>query len=411
MQLLTNIYQSLDAIKANLLRALFTIIIIALGITSLILVQTSMSGIKNSLMGSFSTLGTNTFQVVNQSGSVRVQGRRSRTKRNSVIDFDQATEFKKSFEDVAPVGISARGTGVATVRAGIEQTNPNISLIGVDENYLITARYTVEEGRGISVGDVESARKVVVLGYAVTQKVFPFSSPIGQKVSIDGEFFTVIGAFQEMGSAGSSGGDKVAVIPVTTLRASYPAPNRNFTLSVFVSDIGSLDPVMEEAKGRFRLVRGLGPRDENDFALEKSDAFVETFISNIRVITWAAMAIAIITLIGASVALLNVMLVSVTERTNEIGVRKALGATKKGIMTQFLTEAIVICQMGGVAGVILGLIIGNVVSVSLLKSSFIAPWLWIFIGLAACLFVGVGSGIYPAWKAAKVDPIESLRHE
>jgi putative ABC transport system permease protein len=178
-----------------------------------------------------------------------------------------------------------------------------------------------------------------------------------------------------------------------------------------VSDISTLDPVMEEATGRFRLVRGLGPRNENNFDLEKSDAFVEEFVSNIRVITWGAMAIAIITLIGASVALLNVMLVSVTERTNEIGIRKALGATKKGIMTQFLTEAIVICQLGGITGVILGLIFGNIVSVSLLESSFVAPWLWIVIGLIACVVVGVSSGLYPAWKAAKVDPIDSLRHE
>lgn len=362
-------------------------------------------------MGSFSTLGTNTFQIVRRSGSVRVQGRRSREKRNPPIDYDQALEFKEVFEEIAPVSVSARGTGIATVRAGLEQTNPNISLFGVDENYLITARYTVVEGRAISVDDVESARKVVVLGHAVTEKIFPFSSPIGEKVSIDREFFTVIGAFKEMGTASSSGGDKVVVIPVSTLRNAYPDPNRNFIISAFVSDISTLDPVMEEATGRFRLVRGLGPRNENNFDLEKSDAFVEEFVSNIRVITWGAMAIAIITLIGASVALLNVMLVSVTERTNEIGIRKALGATKKGIMTQFLTEAIVICQLGGITGVILGLIFGNIVSVSLLESSFVAPWLWIVIGLIACVVVGVSSGLYPAWKAAKVDPIDSLRHE
>lgn len=411
MQLLTHIYQSIDAIKANLLRALLTIIIIGLGITALVVVQTSISGMKSSLLGSFSTLGTNTFQIVNRSGSVRVQGRRKRQKRYPVVDFDQAMEFKENFADVAPVSVSARGNFAATIRSGTEQTNPNVNVLGVDENYLITARYSVAEGRALTEDDVSQARKVVVLGSAIKTKIFPFSSCIDKKVTIDGEFYTVIGAFDEMGTSGSSGGDKIVVIPVTTLRASSPDPNRNYTINVYVNDLGTIEYTMEEAKGRFRLIRKLGPRDSNDFELEKSDAFVEELLTDIEVLTWSAMAIAIITLIGASVALLNVMLVSVTERTNEIGIRKAMGATKKGIMTQFLTEAVVICQMGGVAGIIFGLIIGNAISVFALNSSFVAPWLWIFIGLVACVVVGVASGLYPAWKAARVDPIESLRHE
>ncbi|MFK7969453.1 MAG: ABC transporter permease [Bacteroidia bacterium] len=411
MQLLTHIYQSLDAIKANLLRALLTIVIIAMGITALIVVQTGMAGIKNSLLGSFSVLGTNTFQIVNRSGTVRVAGRRSRQKRNQVISYEHAVGFKKAFADVAPVSISANGSRTATVRAGLEQTNPNVSIIGSDENYLTTSRYTIADGRTINADDIESARNVVVLGHTVKKKLFQSLDCIGKKVTIDGGFFTVIGVLDEIGSSGSTGGDKITIIPVSTLRSISPSPNRNFGINVYVEDIGAMAYTMDEAEGRFRLVRGMGPRDENDFSVIKSDAFVEDLFDNIKVLTWAAMAIAIITLIGASVALLNVMLVSVTERTNEIGIRKALGATQKGILTQFLTEAVLICQIGGISGILIGLIIGNIISVTALNSSFVAPWFWIIIGLIACIVVGVASGIYPAWKAAKVDPIESLRHE
>lgn len=406
-----NINQSLDAIRANLLRVTFTIIIIAFGITALVVVHTSIEGMKDAMTRSFSTLGTNTFSIKNRASGAVVIGRRSKRIRYPAIEFDQAMEFKKRFEGLAPVSLNVRATGIGTVRYQTNQTNPSISVIGTDENYLKTARYLIEEGRSISQEDIENSRKVVVLGDDIKQTLFPTEKAVGKKVTIDNTFYTVIGVYQSMGSAGSSGGDKLVTIPVSTLRTVYPSTNRSFTLNVYAPDINRIDYLMEEATGTFRLIRKRRYDQENDFSLTKSDAKAKQLMENLSFMSFLATAIAFITLLGAAVALFNVMLVSVTERTQEIGVRKAMGATKNGIMIQFMTEAIVICQLGSLTGILLGLTIGNVVTSLVFNGGFVIPWLWLLVGVIACLVVGVVSGAYPAWKAAKVDPIESLRHE
>lgn len=408
MRLLLNVSQSLESIRSNLLLVIFTVFIIAIGISALVGVHTAFGALTSSMVNNFSTLGTNTFSIQNRPSTI-VMGRGERQVRYPPISFDQAVSFKEKFEMV-PVSITASGNMGAVIQHQSKRTNPTINVIGTDENYLKTARYTVESGRAITPEDLSSNRKVVVIGDDIKRKLFPNEPATGKKVTINGEFFTVIGVYKEMGSSGSSGGDKIVNIPVTTLRVSYPNPNRTYTLNVYVDDVKLMDNLIEEATGTMRLIRKRRYDQENDFSVTQSEAFAEQIMDNLSIITTVANAVAIVTLLGASIALLNIMLFSVTERTNEIGIRKALGAPENSIMVQFLTEAVVICLLGGVAGVLLGLILGNILSASL-KGDFVVPWAWLGIGLLSCVVVGILSGIYPANKAAKLDPIESLRHE
>jgi len=411
--ILLNIRQALDSIRANLLRASFTIIIIAFGITALVGVLTSIDGIVNGLSTSFASLGSNTFWIRNRSSDISFGGRGAKRKRFPVITFQQASRFKKEFGDMAPVSIStSKGTDfIATAKYGDKSTNPNVQLMGADENYIQTARYQIGEGRNLNTNDVALARNVTILGAEVKNTLFPHSSPIGKKVNINGNFYLVIGVFKEVGSMGGMGGDKICITPYTSLRQNSIQNNRTFNISVFVEDPLQLNYISEEAMGIFRIIRKLRPQDTANFSILQSNSFVDKLMDNLQILTMSATIIAIITLFGASISLLNVMLISVTERTKEIGIRKAIGASRFTIMMQFLIEAIVVCQIGGIFGILLGIPIGNVVSFMFPGSPFVVPWAWVFLGIFACFIVGTCAGIYPAWKAARVDPIESLRYE
>ena len=387
MRFLLNINQSLDAIKANLFRAGVTIFIIALGICALIVVMTSIDGVKSGLANSFSTLGANTFRVRNWGSNVQAGGRQGGRRRSRWfprITYYQAVDFKERFAPYGPVSISASGGGALKVTYGTTQTNQNVSMTGADENYPKTARYDVSDGRHITADDVAFARNVIVLGYEVAQKLFPNESPVGKIVNVRNHMYKVVGAYDKVGTSSMSGGDKIVVIPISTLR-NHNNRIGSLRLNVFVEDAARLDYYMDEARGLFRLTRKLRPSQEDNFSVTKSDAFVERFMENMKVLTYSAQIIALITLLGASVALLNVMLVSVTERTNEIGLRKAMGATRKSIMMQFLIEAIVICQLGGLLGIFLGLAIGNVISTTAFNASLVVP-MELVVDRISCLF-------------------------
>jgi putative ABC transport system permease protein len=266
----------------------------------------------------------------------------------------------------------------------------------------------MSEGRFLSQEDVELGRNVVVLGFDVKDQLFPFGTSVGKTVTINNQVYEVIGAFEKVGTTGLSGTDRNVIAPLSALRSQYSNMG-SMTVNVFVEDPRKMDYAMEEATGIFRLVRGLPIREKEDFAISKSDSFVNQFLDQLWVITLSAQVIAFITLLGASVALLNVMLVSVTERTNEIGLRKALGAAKRNILLQFLFEAIVICQAGGLLGVVMGIFGGNLVSRLAFDGAFVIPWVWVIIGLVSCFAVGIGAGYLPARKAAMVDPIVALQ--
>lgn len=408
---LNTLFQSLDAVRTNWVRASVTMFIIALGIMSLVGVLTSIDGIKYWMTNSFSSLGTNTFRILNRDSGIRMGGRNTNQKRNPVITYEEAQKFKSQIGDQAIVAITGAGNFAAKVKHGKETTNPNVQVIGADENYLKVYKYSLSEGRSFSEEELISGGKVIIIGSDIKKTLFPYGSPLNEKVNVDNHIYKIVGVMEEMGTSGSSGGDKIVLIPLSTVRNDFPDNDRSFSINVYVNDPNDMDYLTETSRGAFRLIRKVRLGDEDNFSVAKSNQFVEELMSNLALLTLSATLIAIITLFGASIALLNVMLVSVTDRTHEIGIRKALGATKANILFQFLSEAILICQIGGLGGIILGIGAGNFVSKYLMKSGLILPWNWMFLGLFLCFIVGVVSGIYPAWKAASVDPIESLRYE
>jgi putative ABC transport system permease protein len=405
-----NLRISIRAISSNRVRAILTICIIAFGIMALVGILTAIDAIKSSLTNQFTVMGANSFTIASRGMNIQIGNNRYRARNFSRITYREAAEFKERFTEPAIVSVSYSVTGLATVKYGSEETNPNISLSGVDENYLAVSGYEVGSGRNFSADEVQMSRRLVLLGAEIARVLFPSGlDPIGKEVSVAGMKLTVAGVLKTKGASAVSG-DNVCFMPVTAARQYYSRPNMNFSIAVMPVNPVNLDIMAGEAEAVFRVVRNLDPRDETDFNIIKSDNIVALLLKNIKYVTLAATLIGIVTLFGAAVGLMNIMLVSVTERTREIGVRKAIGAKPSTIKYQFLFESILIGQLGGFFGIIFGILIGNIVS-SLLKSSFVIPWVWVTMGIVVCFIVGVVSGYAPALKAANIDPIEALRYE
>jgi len=405
-----NLRIAVRAIKSNRVRAILTICIIAFGIMALIGILTAIDAIKTSLTEQFTMMGANSFTISSRGMNIQIGNSRYRARNYSRISYREAEEFKRIFNEPAWVSISYNASGIATVKYGSEKTNPNVSLLGVDEDYLTVSGYEIESGRNFSSDEVKMARHYVVIGSDIVKSLYPAGTdPVGTEVNVAGMELRVIGVLKSRGASALST-DNVCLIPVTTARQYFSRPNMTFSITVMPHKPANLEVVAGAAEAVFRIVRNLNPKDESDFNITRSDNIVTLLLQNIRYVTLAATLIGIITLFGASVGLMNIMLVSVTERTREIGTRKAVGAKPSTIKNQFLFESILIGQMGGFFGIILGVIIGNVVS-SLLKSSFVIPWFWVGTGIVVCFIVGIVSGYAPAVKAANVDPIEALRYE
>jgi putative ABC transport system permease protein len=406
-----NIRIALQSIRSNLLRTVLTVLIIAVGITALVGILTAIDSIKNSITKEFTFMGANTFSITSRGMRVQVNNQQYRTRNYEYISFYQAKEFKERFDFPATTAISVSATETATVKYGSEKTNPNISVRGIDENYLYTAGYEIEEGRGFTPNDINDGRNVVLVGNDLVNRLFKGGvNPLQKVISIGSGKYRIVGILKSRGSGFGGGGDLVCFLPYTNTRNYFSRPNMNFNVQVKVEQPELIDAATGQAEATFRVVRGLNPLDESDFNIEKSDNLVNILLENIKNITLVATIIGLITLLGAAVGLMNIMLVSVTERTREIGVRKAIGAKGITVKQQFLVEAIVIGQIGGFLGIILGIIIGNMVS-AIIGVSFIIPWMWILMGVILCFIVGIVSGYYPAQKASRLDPIESLRYE
>ena len=406
-----NIRVALESIKSHKLRSWLTIGIIAFGIMALVGILTSIDAVKFFLKDNFSMMGANTFTIRNRSMRVHVGGRSPKSEYYKTITYDEAVEFKNSFDFPASTSINIWGTGIATVKYKSEKSSPNIGVIGGDENYMDNAGYELSSGRNFSLTEIEDGRHVVIVGSEIVTTLFKNDEdPVSQVISIGPGKYRIIGVLKEKGSSVAFSGDRRCVIPINNVRQYFSRPSMNYTISIKSESPEKMEAAIGEASGLFKIIREVPLGEEDNFSIIKSDNIVEMLNDFLKEIKLGAIVIGIITLFGAVIGLMNIMLVSVAERTREIGIRKAVGANSRRILYQFLVEAIVIGQLGGVFGVILGIIIGNIVS-ALIGSDFIAPWDWIGMGVCLCLLVALISGILPAIKAAKLDPIESLRYE
>jgi putative ABC transport system permease protein len=406
-----NIRIAFQSIRTNMVRSVLTILIIAFGIMALVGIITSIESINNTVSTQFAYMGANTVTI--QSRSIFSHGNddHERIKNNAYISYSEAGRFKSEFSFPAKVSLFTRATGIATVKFMSKKTHPNIPVFGTDENYLSTSGYEVDKGRNFTIQEIEMNRNYVIIGSQLSTKLFGNDmDPLNKVITVGNGKYLVIGVLKEKGSSFGGTGDQIVLIPYTNVRQYFPKPDMNYNISIVANDPKLVDAAAGEAEGLFRVIRGLAVTDKSDFEITKSDSMSKIFQENTKYIAFAATVIGIITLFGAAIGLMNIMLVSVTERTAEIGIRKAIGATSRIIRYQFLYEAVIIGQLGGIVGIILGILVGNIVSLSM-KSSFIVPWQWILAGVALCFCVGMVSGYFPAKKAAKVDPIISLHYE
>jgi putative ABC transport system permease protein len=409
-QILENIKISLESIKSHRVRAVITILIIAFGIMALVGILTSIDVIKYSMRKNFAQMGANTLTIKNREAQIHIGGRSNNPKNFRRITYEEAMSFKEQFEFDASVSVYTNATSIATLKYEGEKTNPNISVTGCDENYLMTAGDEIDLGRNFNKGEIQYGKSVVIITHAIANKLFPNSSAIDQIISIGSGKYRVIGILKDKGSSFGMSGDNKCYLPLANVRVYFSRPNMRYTISVLSNNPHMLEAAEGEAEGLFRVIREVPLDEESNFAISKSDNLAEMLMEQMSLLTMVAIIIGAITLVGAAIGLMNIMLVSVTERTREIGIRKSMGANRQTIRTQFLIEAIVIAQIGGFVGVLFGVGIGNLLT-TIFGTPIILPWDWIIVGFSLCFIVAIISGFIPANKAANLDPIESLRYE
>lgn len=409
MNLIENIREGFRSINANLLRSVLTALIVAIGIASLVGILTAIDGIQSSVTSSFSSLGANSFTISSKISRGRSQGKNQRA--YAPITYKEAVRFADKFKFNAQVSLSSFITQVAEVKRLSEKTNPNISVVGGNINYIYQEGLDIEEGRNFSEIEDKYGSNVAIIGKEIAKKLFKKEeSPLAEEISVWGIRFRIIGVLSEQGAIDGGSSDNRVIIPLISGRAMAAGKSLTINIDVLVDNSIIMDEAMGEAQGLMRIIRHDKIGNSASFEVERSESLAETLSDITGYLRFGGIGIGVITLLGASIGLMNIMMVSVTERTREIGIRKALGATPSRIRQQFLIEAIIVTQMGGIAGIILGMVLGNMVT-SFMDGAFIIPWLWIFVSFIIGIIVGVGSGYYPAKKASQLDPIESLRFE
>lgn len=410
MQISQILLISLQSLKNNRLRTLLTVLGVVVGIFSIIVIMTIITMLQSSIENGVSQLGKNTFQIQKFPAMMGGgHGERWKYRNRKDITLEDYFRLAALLKQAKYVGAEQWQFG-KVVKYSNKETNPNISVAGITTGAIQTNSWNVDYGREIRETDVQYSNDVCMIGADVVSKIFVNVNPVGQIVRVDSKPLTVIGVIEKQPQLFGQSRDNYILLPITTFQGMYGRRDRSINITVMSQSKEDYNTTIESAIGYMRNIRKVAPGEENDFDIFSNESIMGQINNITGGVKIGAMAVSIIALIAAGVGIMNIMLVSVTERTREIGIRKAIGARRSTILLQFLFEAIVLCLFGGLVGIMLGVGIGNLAG-SALNAQTAIPYDWVAIGLALCLFVGIVFGTYPAYKAANLDPIEALRYE
>lgn len=399
---------SLQSLKSNRLRTGLTILGVVVGIFSIIVIMTILTMLQNSINDGLSSLGKNTFQI-QKHDNVFGGGPRRDDRNRKDLTIEDAQRLKEMLTQAKYIGVEQWQFG-KVAKFGNRETNPNLSIAGVSTDAMRTNDWNVEEGRDFREDDINYSSDVCLIFQPIVEKLFPNINPLGQVIRVDGKPLRVVGVVEKQSSLFGQSRDNYILIPITTWQSMYGRYGRSVNITVMSQSANDYEDVIEAATGHMRKIRKVAAGEPNDFFIFSNESMITEINKITDPIKIIALAISLIALIAAGVGIMNIMLVSVTERTREIGIRKALGAKKTWILSQFLFEAIILCMLGGLIGIVIGVSIGNIAG-SLINAQSAVPWNWVILGLFICVLVGVVFGTYPAYKAANLDPIEALRYE
>lgn len=403
--------QALAALRANWLRSLLTLTIIAFGIMAVVGILTAIDAAIFSVSDNLSSLGANSIEIRREGRDGQSRRGGAVRKRADPISYDEAAAFKELFGGRATVSVSLNAASNLVAKYGDLETTPTLPVVGADAEYFRVKRLEVAAGRALSVQEARRGGQVAVVGHEIVERLFGGRGEraLGKVITVGPLRLSVVGVLGEEGQSQNSN-DKLVLVPLATARRAFGSGQTSYGVVAALPAVADLAAGKSAAIGAMRIARSLGPREGNDFRIVTSDSLVEDLNDITGNLQLGAIVIGGMTLLGAAIGLMNIMLVSVTERTREIGIAKALGASRAVILSQFLTEAVVIAQVGGVFGIVFGIGMGNVVTL-LAGGEFLVPWNWIVLSFVVCSLTGLLSGLYPALKAARLDPIESLRYE